>query len=220
MQTPGLYSPWNSLGRNTGMGSLSLLQGIFPTQGSNPGLLHCRQILYQLNYKGNLRILEWVAYPFSSGPSRLRNRTGVSCIAGRFFTSWAMREAQFSTIEDAFWAKFQLKPTPQRKCKSADSTYAKNNLICPHSMFQRVFTCPLPSDWSFINTLQGSYVNGTPHWRLVNRLGVFSNPPMSSGPSWNGLKTMPSIPSVQRRWWSHPVLWSELTAMSWWLPNI
>ena len=49
----GLYSPWNSLGQNTGVGSLSLLQGIFPTQGSNWGLLHCRQILYQLNYQGN-----------------------------------------------------------------------------------------------------------------------------------------------------------------------
>ena len=39
----GLYSPWNSLGQNTGVGSISLLQGIFPTQGSNPGLLHCRR---------------------------------------------------------------------------------------------------------------------------------------------------------------------------------
>ena len=39
--------------QNTGVGSLSLLQGIFPTQGSNPGLLHCRQILYQLSHKGN-----------------------------------------------------------------------------------------------------------------------------------------------------------------------
>ena len=42
----GLYSPWNSPGQNTGVGSLSLLQGIFPTQGQNPGLLHCRRILY------------------------------------------------------------------------------------------------------------------------------------------------------------------------------
>ena len=49
----------------TGMGSLSLLQGIFPTQGSNPGLPHCRQILYQLSHKGSPRMLEWVAYPFS-----------------------------------------------------------------------------------------------------------------------------------------------------------
>ena len=47
----GLYSPWNSPGQNTGVGSLSLLQGIFPTQGSNPDLLHCRRILYQLSHK-------------------------------------------------------------------------------------------------------------------------------------------------------------------------
>ena len=49
------------------------LQGIFPTQGSNSGLPHCRQILYQLSLKGSPRILEWVAYPFSRGPSQLRN---------------------------------------------------------------------------------------------------------------------------------------------------
>ena len=56
----GLYSPWNSPGQHTGVGSLSLLQGIFPTQGSNPGLLHCRRILYQLSHKGSPSILEWV----------------------------------------------------------------------------------------------------------------------------------------------------------------
>ena len=49
----GLYSPWNSLGQNPGMGSLSLLQGIFPTQGSKPGLPHCRWIPYQLSHKGS-----------------------------------------------------------------------------------------------------------------------------------------------------------------------
>jgi len=46
-----LYSPRNSPGQNTGVGSHSLLQGIFPTQGSNPGLPHYRQIVYQLNNK-------------------------------------------------------------------------------------------------------------------------------------------------------------------------
>ena len=51
LRPQGLYSPWNSLGHNTGMGSLSLLQGFFPTQGSNKGVLHCRQILYQLSYE-------------------------------------------------------------------------------------------------------------------------------------------------------------------------
>ena len=84
---------WNSPGQNTGVGSCSFLQGIFPAQGSNPHLPHCRQILYQLSHKRIPRILEWVAYPFSSGSSRPRNQTGVSCFAGRFFTNWAIREA-------------------------------------------------------------------------------------------------------------------------------
>ena len=60
---------------------LSLLQGIYPTQGSNPGLWHCRWILYQMSHKGSPTILEWVAYSFSSGSSRHRNWTRVSCIA-------------------------------------------------------------------------------------------------------------------------------------------
>ena len=45
----------DSLGKNTGVGCLSLLQGIFPTQGSNPHLPHCWQILYQLSHKGSPR---------------------------------------------------------------------------------------------------------------------------------------------------------------------
>ena len=53
--TPWPYSPWNSLGQNTGVGNLSLLQGIFPTQGSSSGLPHCRQVLYQLSHKGSLK---------------------------------------------------------------------------------------------------------------------------------------------------------------------
>ena len=59
-------SPWNFPGQNTGGGSLSFLQGIFPTQGSNPCLPNCRRILYQLSHKGSPRILEWIAHPFSS----------------------------------------------------------------------------------------------------------------------------------------------------------
>ena len=86
-------SPWYSPDQNTDLGSHSLLQGTFLTQGLNPGLPHCRQILYQLSHKGSPRILEWVAYPFSSGSSWLRNPTRISCIAGGFFTNWAIREA-------------------------------------------------------------------------------------------------------------------------------
>ena len=63
-----LYSPWNSPGQNTEKGSLSLLQGIFPTQGSNPGLLHCRRILYQLSHKGSPKIAKVIL--------KKRNRAG------------------------------------------------------------------------------------------------------------------------------------------------
>ena len=94
LATPWTISPWNSPGQNPGVGSHSLLQGIFPTQESNPDLLHCRQILYQLSHQRSPRILEWVAISFSGGSSQLRNRTQVSSTAGRFFTIWATREAQ------------------------------------------------------------------------------------------------------------------------------
>ena len=49
----GLHSPWSSPGQNTGVGNLSLLQVVFPTQGLNPGLRHGRRILYQLSHKGS-----------------------------------------------------------------------------------------------------------------------------------------------------------------------
>ena len=122
-------------GPSRGGESMEILQarilGIFPTQELNPGLPHCRGILYQLSHKGSPRIQEWVAYPFSSrssrprikpgspalqadslpaesqgkpkntwvgspsllqGSSPPRNGTQVSCIAGGFFTNWAIRE--------------------------------------------------------------------------------------------------------------------------------
>ena len=90
-------NPWSiqsldSPGKNTGVGSFSLLQEIFPTQGANTGLPHCRRILHQLNPKGSPRILEWVNYPFSRESSQPRNQTRVSCIAGRLYTNWAIRE--------------------------------------------------------------------------------------------------------------------------------
>ena len=57
LQPHGLYSPWTSLGQNTRVGSLSLLQGIYPAQGLNPGLPHCRRILYQLSHQLSLLLL-------------------------------------------------------------------------------------------------------------------------------------------------------------------
>ena len=111
LQPCGRYSPWNSPGQNTGAGSLSCLQGIFPTQTSYPGLPHCRRILYQLSHKGSPRILEWAAYLISRGSSQPRSWTGVSCIAGRFCTNWARRgkphyvSVQFSrsVVSDSLW---------------------------------------------------------------------------------------------------------------------
>ena len=58
--------------------------------GDSPGK---KTVVGSLSHQGSPRILEWVSYPFSRGSSRPRNWTGVSCIAGRFFTSWATREA-------------------------------------------------------------------------------------------------------------------------------
>ena len=88
----------------------------FPfSRGSNPGLPHCRRILYQLRHKGSPRIREWVAYTFSSGSSQPRNWTRVSCIAGRFFTNWAIKKARGwdvktqppkpNLVKDSYWWK-------------------------------------------------------------------------------------------------------------------
>ena len=102
-----LMLPWNSPGKNTGVGSCFLLQGIFPTQGSNAGLLHCRQILYHLSQQRSFLMLQscltlcdsmdctppgssvhrilqagilvWVAMPSSRGFSQPRDWTRVSC---------------------------------------------------------------------------------------------------------------------------------------------
>ena len=90
LQSQGLQ-PTNlrggSPGKNTPVGCHVLLQGVFPTQQSNPGLPQCRQILYHLSNQGSSRILEWVAYLFSSRYSRPRNLTRVSHIADGFFTN-------------------------------------------------------------------------------------------------------------------------------------
>ena len=82
----------DSPGKNTRVDFHALLQEIFPTQGSNPGLLHCRVILYHLSHQGNPGILKWVAYPFSKVSSWPRNRIKVSWIAGGLFTSWTTRK--------------------------------------------------------------------------------------------------------------------------------
>ena len=139
-------------GQNTGVGSLSLLQGTFPTKGSNPGLLHCRWILYQLSHRGRPRILEWVAYPFSRESSWPRNRTGVSCIVGRFFTNWAIREAPLnirapakysSHKEDISKHKYLLSNFKLFDCFNSFFVFVGTNLV-----FSNQFAKSFQS-WSF-----------------------------------------------------------------------
>ena len=105
---PGSSVHGDSPGKNTGVGCHALLWGIVPTQGSNPGLLHCRQIVYDLSHQGSPIILECVAYPFFWGSSWLRNRTRVSWVAGWFFTIWATREAPALSISRTVESKTKL----------------------------------------------------------------------------------------------------------------
>ena len=90
----GLYTPWNSPGQNTGVGSLSLLQGIFPTQGSNPGLPHGRQIVYQLSHQGShfLGLLVNLLIAVTKGNLQMRvARPWMWMSASSRRTSWSTR---------------------------------------------------------------------------------------------------------------------------------
>ena len=89
---PGSSVHGDSPGKSIRVSCHALLQGIFPTLGLNPGFSHFRWTLYCLSHQGSPRILEGVTYPFSRRSSWPRSGTGVSCIAGKFFTSWATRE--------------------------------------------------------------------------------------------------------------------------------
>ena len=112
---PGSSVHGDSSGKNIGVACHVLLQGIFPTQGLNQGLLHCRWILYRLSHQRSPIILEWVAYPFSRESSWSRTQTKVSCIAGRFFTSWTTREAQKRPCSSSFIPDIEQKFTNQFK---------------------------------------------------------------------------------------------------------
>ena len=156
-QPHGLYGPWNSPGQDTGVGSRSLLQGNFPIQGLNPGLPHYGQIFYQLSHKGSPRILEWVAYSFSRGSSQPRNRTRVSCIAGRFFTNrFFIREAHrgLSTIEK--YSKNISKQFTEKKMQMVTKLMITCQLcqqgkVQIKAMMRKVFFFFLLSGWARIN---------------------------------------------------------------------
>ena len=154
-----LLCPWEFLGRSTRVGCHFLLQGIFLTQGSNPGLPNYRQTLYCLSHQGSpqscltlwdpldylvrgilqARILEWVAFPFSRGSSQPRDRTQVFCIAGGFFNSWATREAWTSIHTFSKLIFVDLKPVSFKLSFLAFLPYCLIYLL--------VFLFPLFSFW-------------------------------------------------------------------------
>ena len=138
---PGSSVHGDSPCNNIGMGCHALLQGIFPTQGSNPGLLHCRWfswILYQLSHQESptevaqscptlcspmgytvhgilqARILEGRAFLFSRGSSQPRDWTQVSHIAFEFFTTSTNWEAQETNISALLLTRLQTVPLPPR----------------------------------------------------------------------------------------------------------
>ena len=90
-------SPYNSPAQNIGEGSFSLFPGNLPNPGIKPRYPTLQADSSPAEPQGKPSILEWVVYPFSRGSSWSRNWTRVSCITGRFFTNWAIREA-LSTI--------------------------------------------------------------------------------------------------------------------------
>ena len=98
----GLYSPWNSPGQNTGVGSLSLSPGDQSSQPRDWSQVSriAGKFLYQLSHTGSPRTLEWVAYPFSSRSFQPSNQTAISCIAGRFFTDWAIWETLYLSLKE------------------------------------------------------------------------------------------------------------------------
>ena len=89
------YTVHRILQARSGVGSHSLLQEIFPTQGSNPDLPHCRQILYQLSYQGSSRLLAWVAYSFSRASSWSRNWSSGWVIGWTFYLIWGQGTGLF-----------------------------------------------------------------------------------------------------------------------------
>ena len=109
----GLYSPWNSPGQNIGVGSLSLPQGIFPTQESNPGLLHCRQILHQLSHKGSWGKLMEVGCYFSK-TCLCRPILGLSVSSWLF--SWGGREEAENVHKENFLVSFQAGRVRAKSC--------------------------------------------------------------------------------------------------------
>ena len=103
LQPARLLCPWDSPVKNTGVGCCTLLQGIFPTQGSNPGLLHCRQILYHLSYQdakestcnvGDPGLISWRRVWFPTPVFLSGEFHGQTSLVG--YSPWACKESDMT----------------------------------------------------------------------------------------------------------------------------
>ena len=117
-----LLCPWGFFRQEYWSGWPCPPPGDLANPGSNPHLPHYWQILFHLSHQGSPRILEWVAYPFSSGSSWPRNWTGV-CIAGGFFTSWATRDAK---------SAFHVHINPHASMLLSNVSRCSGNFKVPH----------------------------------------------------------------------------------------
>ena len=110
----GLYSPWNSPGQDTGVGNLSLLQWIILTQESNWGLLHCRQILYQLSYQGSPASLKFKFLNFCSvftvrfQKKRKKERKKTNGHTASSYDQWAPSAGLQPGVPGASWSLTNL----------------------------------------------------------------------------------------------------------------
>ena len=126
----GLDSPWNSPGQNTGVGSHSLLQGIFPTQGWKPGLPHCRQVLYKLGHReANLTV--WIVTNW-----KIHKEVGIP-------------DHLTYLLRNSMWVKKQLlEPDVEQQTGSKLGKEYNKAVFCHLSNFTYVYStsCKMP-DW-------------------------------------------------------------------------
>ena len=138
--TARLLCPWNSPGQNAGVVSHSLLQGIFPTQGSNPGLLHCRPVLYCLSQQGSPRILEWIAYPFSRVSSWPRNGTGVLLHYRQILYQLSYQGSSLQSIGNYKWNEKTTHRMRENICKQCNQqeSYFQNLQTAHAAQYQKI----------------------------------------------------------------------------------
>ena len=143
----------DSPGKNTGEGCHALPQGIFPTQRLNSGLPHCRWILYRLSQQGSPRILESVAYPFSRGSSWPRNGTGISCIAGRFFTSWSYQRSPNLPLhlhKEREQQAYQARPLPLQATATLRLTFSVLAVLDFQDLTLNILQEPFPDRFPLV----------------------------------------------------------------------